>query len=260
MKRDRGNDDQSPSQSHTKSLKSLKKETIIKYVEGKKRALVKYWSGFMTMNEADLLEKEIYALKGKYFSQDIINTPRGKVFAPRFTAAFGEEGVVYRYSGFERETIAEWPEQLLLVKSKIEKHCKCKLNYAFINIYEVGSDEKGKPIEHYIGWHSDDEHGIECDSTGATTICSISLGDARKFQLRKKYKPGKEKPTQIHSKILEHGSLCTMEHHTQKLLKHQVPKKKGSTKRRINITFRKMKTPKRGKLQKDKGKWSINNE
>lgn len=129
---------------------------------------------------------------------------------------------------------------IIACKKKIEEQLGCTLNYGFVNIYDV-VDEDNKPAQHYIGWHADSEGDIVTSPSGETTICSISLGDPRKFQLRENYKVGKDTPTHIYSKVLEHGSLCTMEKHTQQLCKHQVPKKSGATAPRINITFRLMK-------------------
>lgn len=219
-----------------KSKKS-KIDEIIRITKQGKTALVRYFKDFLSQEDADALYDEIYGLRTKYFDRDIINTPKGKVKAPRLTAAFGEKGIQYKYSGFTRQTVNEWPPLLEKCKLQIEKELNVKLNYAFCNIYEV-EDENGSTVEHYIGWHSDDEKGIVTTSDGQTTICSISLGDNRKFQLRENYRVGQETPTYIYSYILEHGSLCTMEQHTQQMMKHCVPKKKNATRPRINITFR----------------------
>lgn len=165
-------------------------------------------------------------------------------FTPRLTAAFGEEGIRYRYAGMDRETITEWPEALLKVKKLIEEHRGIKLNYAFVNIYEI--EHNDKPAKHYIGWHSDKEADIVCDDTGATTIASISLGDKREFQLQPMKRIKKDTrspvtgPLPLYSKVLGHGSLATMEMHTQKLFKHRVPPKPSAKRPRINVTFRQM--------------------
>lgn len=131
----------------------------------------------------------------------------------------------------ERLPHTEWPNELKECLNKINEFLGCDLNYAFINYYLSN---------HYIGWHQDKESDIETTPDGQTTIASISLGDEREFRIRQIYKKG-ETPTKIHKKILENGSLCTMEKHTQELCKHSVPLKKGTTNDRINITFRKMK-------------------
>lgn len=215
-------------------------EVIFNLVKNGKTALSRYFPQFLSETEANELYDELYALKDIHFNRDVVSTPRGKVKAPRWTAAFGEEGIVYGYAGMERETVTEWPKLLLECKKRIEKKLGCELNYGFVNIYEI-TDKDGNVVEHYIGWHSDSEGDIVTTKDGETTICSISVGDERTFQLRETYKVGKEKPTPIISKVLEHGSLCTMEKQTQKFCKHQVKKKSGAKKPRINITFRKMK-------------------
>lgn len=225
---------------HSAMKKNKSGETILEFNRGSKIALAKYYTNFLSKDEADELYTELYGLKDEYFTRDLVSTPRGKVKAPRFTAAFGEKGIKYGYAGFERVTITKWPMLMLKCKKNIEQQLGCVLNYGFVNIYDV-IDEEGDPVNHYIGWHSDSEGDIVTTQSGETTICSISLGDERKFQLRERYTPKKDNPTPITSKVLEHGSLCTMEKHTQLLCKHQVPKKKKASKPRINITFRNMK-------------------
>lgn len=220
--------------------KDCDSKIVFKVSHDDKVALAKYYPSFLNTEEANELYQELYNLKDKYFDRDLVNTPKGKVLAPRYTAAFGEEGISYKYAGMNRSTITEWPELLLKCKESIETTLDVKLNYGFVNIYEI-VDNNGNKVDQYIGWHSDSEGDIVTTSDGQTTICSISLGDERKFQLRENYKVGKEKPTPITSIVLEHGSLCTMEKHTQQLCVHCVPKKPNASKPRINITFRLMK-------------------
>lgn len=212
---------------------------MLNIIKNEKTAYVRYFREFLSREKGDALYEELYALKPKYFNRDLVNTPRGQVKALIYTAAFGEKGIRYRYAGYERVTIEEWPVLLKECNEMIEMTLDVQLNYAFCNIYET-RDEDGNPVEHYIGWHADDEGEIAKTPDGQTTICSISLGDERKFQLRENYKVGKEQPTSIHSLILEHGSLCTMEKHTQQLMKHCVMKKKNASMSRINVTFRLM--------------------
>jgi len=214
-------------------------EIILNFKVEERQALVRYWPSFLTQLESKELYDEIYNLKNEYFSADVYKIFNKDIVAPRLTAAFGEKGIVYGYAGMSRETIDLWPKLLLQCKQKIQDQLGVTLNYAFINIYEV-KDLSGNKCDHYIGWHADKEKDIIQDSDGGTTICSVSLGDPRKFQLRKTYKKG-EPPTRIYSQVLENGSLCTMEKHTQILCKHQVPKKRKATTPRINITFRNMK-------------------
>lgn len=60
------------------------------------------------------------------------------------------------------------------VQAKAERFCGQRFNSCLLNLYRDGSDT--------VGWHSDDEklYGRGC------TICSVSLGHARDFQLRRK--------------------------------------------------------------------------
>lgn len=214
--------------------------TFVDFDVAEQKAFSRYYRSLLSKQQADDLFDELYSLKGTLFKQEVVNTPGGKKLAPRLTAAFGDANISYKYAGVTQKTIPEYPKLLLECQRAIESLLGCSLNYAFVNIYEI-TDSDGKPCEHYIGWHSDDEPQIVLDDTRSTTICSVSLGDERTFQIRRAYKPP-ETPTQIHSIMLHHGSLCTMEKQTQLLCKHQVPKKKNATKVRINITFRLMHT------------------
>ena len=64
------------------------------------------------------------------------------------------------------------------------------------------------------------------------TIISISLGQTRRFELRKIDGNGK-----IHKLGLAHGDICTMEGITQKYYHHRAGKG-SSTQPRINLTLR----------------------
>ena len=201
-------------------------ETFLSIVKDESKvALVRYFDAFLTRKQANELYAEIYAKKDTLFKQDTYILFGNAKKAPRLSAAFGSKGSTYTYSGMTQPAITDWPLKLLECKALVEQKLDCKLNYALVNIYETGKD--------YIGWHSDDEKDLESN----TPICSISLGDERKFQLREKYSKG-ETPTKIYSKVLAHGSLCTMEKQTQQICKHKVPVKPKASSPRINITFR----------------------
>ncbi len=93
-------------------------------------------------------------------------------------------------------------------------------NSCLINYYRNGND--------YIGWHSDDEQ----KSYITNPIYSVSLGDERIFQLRKK-----ETGAIVEIK-LSNGSLLVMYGEELQLkYQHRVPKSK-SDRARINLTFR----------------------
>mmetsp|Transcript_88524 Transcript_88524/g.162277 ORF Transcript_88524/g.162277 Transcript_88524/m.162277 type:complete len:147 (+) Transcript_88524:3-443(+) len=96
-----------------------------------------------------------------------------------------------------------------------------------LNLYEDGGMS--------VGWHADDEklfQGKFCD----IKIISLSLGAARKFELRKNWPEDNEEPvTQF---LLGNGDLVTMEGMTQKHFQHRVPREEGIKEPRINLTWR----------------------
>lgn len=111
------------------------------------------------------------------------------------------------YCGFQREE--DWPDS-------------CN-----VNLYEDGSNS--------VGWHSDDEalfQGLLQD----TRIISLSLGQQRKFDLRKNWPEAGEKiQDRLH---LGNGALATMEGMLQKHYMHRVPREADDLGPRINLTWR----------------------
>ncbi len=79
-----------------------------------------------------------------------------------------------------------------------------------------------------MAWHSDAERELKRYST----IGSLSLGAARKFNF--KNKKSQKKQTQV----LEHGSLLVMKRATQTHWLHYLPPTKVVHAPRINLTFR----------------------
>lgn len=204
----------------------MKGSSIFEITKGNKSGKAMYYPNFLGEQEISYLVKD---LEGVAYSQDVVNTPGGKKLAPRWTQVFGEPDTVYKYAGMERQPQLDWPPSLKRCRDEIQEKLDCELNFAFINRYDNGSQ--------YIGWHSD----AESDLVAGAPIASISLGESRKFQLRKKYKAGVDDPTPICTQVLDSGSLCTMEGDLQDLTKHCVPKEPKKTGSRYNITFRHMK-------------------
>mmetsp|Transcript_135193 Transcript_135193/g.328593 ORF Transcript_135193/g.328593 Transcript_135193/m.328593 type:complete len:669 (+) Transcript_135193:3-2009(+) len=96
-----------------------------------------------------------------------------------------------------------------------------------LNLYEDGA--------HSVAWHADDE-GLFQGTVDDCLIISLSLGHARRFQL----KPAEDSEGDgITSLLLSGGDLCTMEGMTQKHYFHRVPKERGdSVGPRVNLTWR----------------------
>eukprot|EP00928_Gymnodinium_smaydae_P023753 TRINITY_DN19470_c4_g1_i1.p1 TRINITY_DN19470_c4_g1~~TRINITY_DN19470_c4_g1_i1.p1 ORF type:complete len:804 (-),score=195.57 TRINITY_DN19470_c4_g1_i1:295-2706(-) len=99
-------------------------------------------------------------------------------------------------------------------------------NSCNLNLYEDG--------QHSVGWHSDDERLFQGKFKDCLII-SLSLGEARSFDLK-----GQRAPKNSCRMELASGDLCTMEGMTQKHYVHRVPKEKDAAcpGPRVNLTWR----------------------
>merc|ERR1719440_1728372 len=97
-----------------------------------------------------------------------------------------------------------------------------------LNLYEDGGMS--------VGWHADDEVLFQ-GKFRDIRIISLSLGAARKFELRLNWPEDGEKP--VRRMMLGSGDLMTMEGMTQKHFQHRVPREDNVEIRpRINLTWR----------------------
>lgn len=145
----------------------------------------------------------------------------GKIYdVPRLQAWYGDEGISYSYSGIKLEPL-EWHPLLLQVKNRVEGLTKTSYNSVLANLYRNGQDSNG--------WHADNEPELGQNPS----IASISLGTARLFQLKHRYK--KEQRCKI---LLNDGSLFHMHGTTQHFWLHQIAKTKKVDTARVNLTFR----------------------
>nr|QZX43808.1 alkylated DNA repair protein [Marseillevirus sp.]WNL50372.1 2OG FeII oxygenase [Marseillevirus sp.] len=154
----------------------------------------------------------------------------GKVIPiPRLQIGYGEEGLNYSFSGVDVRA-KEWPPFLKKMTVLLQKHLieegiikegSPPPNYVLVNKYVDGN--------HYIGWHSDKERDLDRNYP----IVSLSLGARRDFCMRlidnKKHK-------RVVS--LGNGDLVVMMAGMQQVWQHSVPKRKGVTEARYNLTFR----------------------
>ena len=139
---------------------------------------------------------------------------------PRLTAWYGDPNKSYEYSGIKLKTRL-WNAGLLKIREKIETISKTKFNSVLLNLYRSGSDS--------VLWHSDDEPELGKNPV----IGSLSLGEAREFQMKHKY------DRDLKQKILlQHGSFLLMKGKTQHNWLHQIPKRKNLKGERVNLTFR----------------------
>lgn len=135
---------------------------------------------------------------------------------PRLTAAYGDEGITYRYSGTVNPALP-WTSALLEIKARIEA-VNGRYNFCLLNRYRSGADS--------VGWHADDEPGH------GTIIGSLSLGATRAFRIRH------NDTREMRSISLYHGTLIIMAGTMQQFWKHEIPKTKTDVGERINLTFR----------------------
>jgi len=141
---------------------------------------------------------------------------------PRLTAWYGEDE--YTYSGVTNKP-TQWTPKLLEIKEVLQRVTGETFNSCLLNLYRDGQDS--------VSWHSDDESELG----DSPVIASISLGDPRKFQLKKQNEKKSEKEQRI-SVLLEDGDLLVMGGELQKHWLHQIPKTKRPVGPRINLTFR----------------------
>lgn len=132
--------------------------------------------------------------------------------------------LTYRYSGKVMHASTA-PPSILQLARRLEKDLAQPFNFVLVQAYDAGDVS--------LGWHADDERDIEKNST----IASISLGATRDFQLREN-----TPKSPILTIPLKDGTLLTMEGTTQQYTKHSVPKRAKQQGRRINLTFRHVKS------------------
>lgn len=141
-----------------------------------------------------------------------------QVLEPRLTAWYGDPEAVYTYSGLQLKPLP-WHPLLLGVKDRAEAVTGGRFNSVLANAYRDGSDS--------MGWHRDDEKELGPQPL----IASVSLGEERRFLIRKKG----HKSTAV---TLGHGSLLVMKGESQARYQHSLPKTRRAIGMRINLTFR----------------------
>ncbi len=113
----------------------------------------------------------------------------------------------------------EVPSIIERIRTKAELITGQIYDYVLVHIYLDGNSG--------IAWHSDKE-------ATESYVCSISLGQSRKFRLREKGR----KTGYNHEFILGHGDLFLMKVGCQTMYEHCVAVEKRVTEKRINLTFR----------------------
>jgi alkylated DNA repair dioxygenase AlkB len=143
---------------------------------------------------------------------------------PRLQCWAGDDGLEAEVYSSNR---VNWDEDLLKLKSKLEKDLNFDFNYVLFNQYQTGTD--------YISYHSDNEVIENTDLIG-----SLSLGGSRRFLVRERETSAGKEPEKYEFK-LEDGDLLVMDGFMQRNYRHSVPKTSLKVDPRINLTWRRAK-------------------
>ncbi|XP_062570791.1 alpha-ketoglutarate-dependent dioxygenase alkB homolog 3-like [Saccostrea cucullata] len=162
-------------------------------------ARLRFFPIFIDPEEANVIYDALYHELPWRQRSDVKKT--GESFLqPRLTAWYGD--IPYSYSGLTHQACPEWHPTLLMLKERLEEVTGIHFNSMLANLYRDGHDS--------VAWHSDDEHSLGLEPT----IASLSFGDTRNFELRKKPPPEEngDYTYMEHIKVpLMHGSLLIME-------------------------------------------------
>ncbi|MGG7437621.1 alpha-ketoglutarate-dependent dioxygenase AlkB family protein [Chryseobacterium arthrosphaerae] len=180
--------------------------------------LLEYKEHFLTRKEADQL-KDIL-LETAPWKQRTQKMYDKTVLTPRLTAWYGDPGKTYPLREDELD-VTSWTPELLALKQKIEKEFGYQFNSVLVNLYRNQNDS--------VAWYSDRESRYG----KRPVIASVSLGETRNFDFRKK-----DHHQSKYSLPLPHGSLLIMKGDLQEHWEHRIAKSVTPMKERINLTFR----------------------
>ncbi|XP_069824181.1 alpha-ketoglutarate-dependent dioxygenase alkB homolog 3 [Dendropsophus ebraccatus] len=188
---------------------------------------LRLFAQFIDPKEADWMFEQLQ--REIPWSQKTNIGPDGPYQEPRLTCWYGE--VPYTYSRSTMQSNPHWHPLLTMLKDRIEEVTGYTFNSLLCNLYRHDKDS--------IDWHSDDE----TDLGKNPVIASLSFGDSRVFQMRKKPPPEENGDYTYVERLhvpLDHGCLLLMEGATQEDWQHRVPKEYHDRRPRINLTFRTM--------------------
>jgi alkylated DNA repair dioxygenase AlkB len=86
----------------------------------------------MTKEQSDKLFRNLRSQVE--WKQEKIKIMGKDAFPSRMTASYGNKGLIYKYSGVQKES-TEWIEPLITIKELIEKETGVSYNYALLNLY-----------------------------------------------------------------------------------------------------------------------------
>lgn len=183
---------------------------------------------YCELNEGFVAASETHALFSAIerevpFAQRPIVVFGREVMQPRLTAWVGEPEAVYRYSNVSHEPLPFGPT-LSALRAQVSAATGVPFNSVLCNLYRDGDDA--------MGMHSDNEPELGPDPV----IASLSLGAERRFV----FKARQPKDALVHNLTLADGSLLVMRGTVQREFKHGIPRERGLSEARINLTFRRI--------------------
>jgi len=146
------------------------------------------------------------------------------VSTPRRTSWHGDPGALYAYSG-RVFSPAPWTPELAAIRDVVASLTGIRFGSVLVNEYRDGRDS--------MGWHADDEPALGPDAPWDVLIASVSLGARRRFTMRHRRNPSARREW-----ALGEGDLFVMGGATQRRWQHAVPKTAQPVGRRINLSFR----------------------
>ncbi len=142
------------------------------------------------------------------------------VDSPRLSCWIGDTDASYTYSRTHFEPYP-WPAALNALRERVEVACDTRFNSVLANLYRDGNDS--------MGWHSDDESELGSQPV----IASLSLGAVRSFRFR-----SRTDTRAVRTLDLPSGRLLCLEGDQPCLSPHDLPKRRGLSDARLNLTFR----------------------
>ena len=177
-----------------------------------------FWPQFYSLDEAELLYESL--LEKTQWQEKVIRMYGRNVLVPRLSSWYADKRKDYTYSGALHNPLP-WTSELLALKRAIESRTGAQFNSVLCNLYRNEKDS--------VSWHSDDEPELGLKPV----IASLSFGETRTFQLRRK-----DDHKQKFAIELSSGSCLLMAGSTQQMWQHQIAKTSKTLKPRINLTFR----------------------
>lgn len=181
--------------------------------------LLEYRENFLHWEDAEELKNHL--LQTAPWEQRTQKMYDKTVITPRLTAWYGDQNKSYESADNNTSITNSWTPELLALKEKIEKEFGYNFNGVLLNLYRNNNDS--------VAWHRDKESRYG----SRPTIASISLGQTRNFDFRKK-----DHHQSKYSLPLPHGSLLIMKGDLQENWEHRIAKSTTPMKQRINLTFR----------------------